>query len=222
MSYKEEIVKVLNNAGDKEIIVVCDFDGTITTSDSDVTMNGMAKYFGYDSDFAKERTALYEEYGKYLNPSSAEYPTRFKMLNKWWGLQMDLFRKYNVSPETYTTAGGKLNFELRKDACDMFAFCDKNDIPVFIVSSGLGNMIIPLLAFSGNLSGNMRVIANFVRYDEDKPISYTPVVTPLNKSSHLALELEPFENFYAVVFGNEEADLAIIPEEISTHVLVKD
>ena len=62
MSFKEEIVKVLNNAGDKEIIVVCDFDGTITTAESDVTMNGMAKFFGYDSDFAKERTALYEEY----------------------------------------------------------------------------------------------------------------------------------------------------------------
>ena len=219
MSFKEEIVKVLNNAGDKEIIVVCDFDGTITTLESDVTMNGMAKFFGYDSDFAKERTALYEEYGKYLNEEDAV--TRYKMLNKWWSGQMDLFKKYNVSPDSYTNAGGKLNFMLRKDACDMLAFCDKNDIPVFIVSSGLGNMIIPLLAFSGNLSANMRVIANFVRYDEDKPVSYTPVVTPANKSSHLALELEPFENYHAVVFGNEQSDLDIIPDELCTKVLIE-
>ena len=81
-------------------------------------------------------------------------------------------------------------------------------------------MIIPLLMFSGNLSGNMRVIANFVRYDEDKPVSYTPVVTPANKSSHLALELEPFGNYHAIVFGNEEADLAILPSELCTTVLV--
>ena len=219
MSFKEEIVKVLNNAGDKEIIVVCDFDGTITTLESDVTMNGMAKFFGYDSDFAKERTALYEEYGKYLNEEDAV--TRYKMLNKWWSGQMDLFKKYNVSPDSYTNAGGKLNFMLREDACDMLAFCDKNDIPVFIISSGLGNMIIPLLAFSGNLSANMRVIANFVRYDEDKPVSYTPVVTPANKSSHLALELEPFENYHAVVFGNEQSDLDIIPDELCTKVLIE-
>ena len=218
MSFKEEIVKVLNNAGDKEIIVVCDFDGTITTAESDVTMNGMAKFFGYDSEFAKERTALYEEYGKYLNEEDAV--TRYKMLNKWWSGQMDLFKKYNVAPDSYTNAGGKLNFMLRKDACDMLAFCDKNDIPVFIVSSGLGNMIIPLLAFSGNLSANMRVIANFVRYDEDKPVSYTPVVTPANKSSHLALELEPFENYHAVVFGNEQSDLDILPDELCTKVLI--
>ena len=183
-------------------------------------MNGMAKFFGYDSDFAKERTALYEEYGKYL--TEGDDLTRYKMQNKWWSAQMELFKKYNVSPESYTNAGGKLNFMLRKDACDMLAFCDKNDIPVFIVSSGLGNMIIPLLLFSGNLSANMRVIANFVRYDEDKPVSYTPVVTPMNKSSHLALELEPFDNFHAVVFGNEESDLSIVPPELSTSVLIKD
>ena len=219
MSFKEEIVKVLNNAGDKEIIVVCDFDGTITTAESDVTMNGMAKFFGYESDFAKERTALFEEYSKYLKEEDAV--TRYKMLNKWWSAQMELFKKYNVAPDSYTNAGGKLNFMLRKDACDMLAFCDKNDIPVFIVSSGLGNMIIPLLAFSGNLSGNMRVIANFVRYDEDKPVSYTPVVTPANKSSHLALELEPFANYHAVVFGNELADLDILPDELCTKVLIK-
>jgi len=83
-------------------------------------------------------------------------------------------------------------------------------------------MIIPLLAFSGNLSANMRVIANFVRYDEDKPVSYTPVVTPANKSSHLALELEPFDNFHAVVFGNEQADLEIIPAELCTTVLIEN
>ena len=220
MSFKEEIVKVLDCAGDREIIVVCDFDGTITTSGSDVTMNAMAKFFGYDSDFAKERTALFEEYSKYL--TEGDDMTRYKMQSKWWSAQMDLFRKYNVSPESYTNAGGKLNFELRKDACDMLAFCDKNDIPVFIVSSGLGNIIIPILAFSGNLSANMRVIANFVRYDEDKPVSYTPVVTPMSKSAHLALELEPFDNYHAVVFGNEEADLAILPPELCTTVLVND
>ncbi|MBQ8830005.1 MAG: haloacid dehalogenase-like hydrolase [Oscillospiraceae bacterium] len=220
MSFKEEIVKVLNNAGDKEIIVVCDFDGTITTADSDVTMNGMAKFFGYESDFAKDRTALYEEYGKYL--TEGDDMTRYKMQNKWWSAQMELFKKHNVAPDSYTNAGGKLNFMLRKDACDMLAFCDKNDIPVFIVSSGLGNMIIPLLAFSGNLSGNMRVIANFVRYDEDKPVSYTPVVTPMNKSAHLALELEPFENYHAVVFGNEQSDLGIIPADLCTTVLIEN
>lgn len=82
-------------------------------------------------------------------------------------------------------------------------------------------MIIPLLAFSGNLSGNMRVISNFIRYNGDTPVSYTPVVTPLNKSSHMALELEPFDNYHAVVFGNEQSDLSIIPEEMSTAILVK-
>ena len=72
MSYLENLIMLMDNAGDKEIIVVCDFDGTITTSDSDVTMNAMAKIAGYDSDFSKARTALYNEYGRYLTPSDKD------------------------------------------------------------------------------------------------------------------------------------------------------
>ena len=68
MSYLENLIMLMDNAGDKEIIVVCDFDGTITTSDSDVTMNAMAKIAGYDSDFSKARTALYNEYGRISPP----------------------------------------------------------------------------------------------------------------------------------------------------------
>ena len=221
MSFLEELVKTMDSAGDKEIIVVCDFDGTLTTSDSDVTMNGVAKYLGYDSDFAKERTALYDEYGKYL-AETEDGDTRYKMLDKWWNSQMKLFKKYNIGPDTYMDACGKLNITLRKDAVELLNFCEKKDIPVFVVSSGMGNMIIPILAFSGCLSMNMRVLSNFIRYDGDTPASYTPVVTPVNKSSHLYLELEDFDNYHAVVFGNSHDDLNILPEELCTTVMVQD
>ena len=221
MSFVEELVKVMDCAGDKEIIVVCDFDGTLTTSDSAVTMNGMAKYLGYDSDFSKERSALYEEYGKYLSPGEDE-DTRYKMLEKWWRAQMELFKKYSVPPDSYTDACSKLGIILRDGVGELMAFCEKHDIPVFVVSAGLGNMIIPILAFSGCLSMNMRALSNFVRYKDDKPVSITPVVTPVNKASHLYLELESFDNYHAVVFGNCDDDLNLLPQELCTTVKVTD
>ena len=220
MAYLDNLINILDSAGDKEVIVVCDFDGTITSADSDVTMNAMAKYLGYDSEFAKERTALYNEYGKYL--TDGDENERYKKLNKWWTSQMQLFKKYNVSPDAFMDAVSKLNFTLHDGAYDLLAYCEKQDIPVFIISSGLGNLIIPILAMSGCLSMNMRVIANFVRYDGDTPVSYTPVVTPMNKGAHLTLELEEFENYYALVIGNKEEDITLLPEDISTGLLVED
>ncbi len=220
MTYLEELIKILDSAGDKEVIVICDFDGTLTSAKSDVTMNAMAKYFGYDSDFAKERTALYGQYGKYLAPS--DDAERYKALNKWWSAQMQLFKKYNIAPEAYSDAAAKLDFELHDGTYELLSYCEKQDIPVFVVSCGLGNMIIPILAMSGLLSMNMRVIANFIRYDGDAPISYTPVVTPANKAAHVTLELEEFENYYALVIGNKKEDITLLPEDISTGILVED
>ena len=219
MSYLENLIMLMDNAGDKEIIVVCDFDGTITTSDSDVTMSAMAKIAGYDSDFSKARTALYNEYGRYLTPSDNE-EERYKMLEKWWKQQMELFKKYNFPPESYTEAIKKLKITLRDGMPELLSYCEKNDIPVFIVSAGLGNLIIPILAFSGNLSMNMRVLSNFVRYDGDKAVSYTPVVTPMNKRAHLSLELGAFDSFHALVFGDNASDLDIFPDDICTKVKI--
>ena len=218
MSYLEELVKVMDSAGDKEVIVVCDFDGTLTEAGSDSSMNGMAKAMGYDSDFAKARDALYHEYAPLIEAADEE--TAYKLYDKWWKAQMNLFTGFNLPPESYTDALGRLNLTIRSEAATLLKFCEKQDIPVFVVSAGLGNLIIPTLAFSGLLSMNMRVLANFVRYNEEKAVSYTPVVTPVNKAAHLYLELEEFENYHAVVFGNEARDLRILPEEICTAVKV--
>lgn len=219
MSYLEELVKVMDSAGEKEVIVVCDFDGTLTTRESDSSMNGMAKVLGYDSEFAIARDSLYKEYAPLI--SAADDETAYKLYDKWWKAQMNLFTRFNLPPESYTEALGKLNISLRSEAATLLKFCEKQDIPVFVVSAGLGNLIIPTLAFSGVLSMNMRVLANFVRYQEEKAVSYTPVVTPMNKSAHLYLELEEFDNYYAVVFGNEERDLKLLPEELCTAVQVE-
>ena len=131
---------------------------------------------------------------------------------------MRLFLKYPIAPESYTDALKSLDFQLRPEAVELLRYCEEHDVPVFIVSAGLGNLIIPILAWSGCLSPNLRVIANFVRYDGQKAVSYTAPVTPVNKKAHLQMELSPFENYLAVVYGNTEEDLKLLPPEISIPV----
>ncbi|MCQ2452691.1 MAG: HAD-IB family phosphatase [Oscillospiraceae bacterium] len=219
MNYTEQLLTVMNSVGDRELIVICDFDGTITTADSDKTMNAMAKYCGYDSEFAKARDALYQEYAPQVE--KAEGDEKRKLERKWWTAQMNLLQKAPLTPEAYVDAANKLNFTIREEAAELLAYCEEHEIPVFVVSAGLGNLAIPLLAFSGNLSMNMRVLSNFVRYEEGKAISYTPVVTPSNKSDHLFMELSFHDKYYAVIFGDKNSDLNLLPPEISTSVLVE-
>jgi len=216
MYYLEQMIAARDTAGSREVVAVCDFDGTITTADSDVTMNAMAKALGYDSEFARARDALYREYRPALDAAAdGERPA---LERKWWNAQMALFLRHQIPPEKYTDALKSLDFRLRPEAVELLRYCEENDIPVYIVSAGLGNLIIPILAWSGYLSPNLRVLANFVRYDGEKAVSYTAPVTPGNKSAHLQMELSAFDNYLAVIYGNTEEDLNLLPAEISIPV----
>lgn len=219
MSFQEELIRAMDTAGKREPIVVCDFDGTLTTAGSDVTMNAMAKYLGYDSPFAKARDELYRTYAPQL--AEAAEGEKETLERKWWNGQMSLFLRYPVAPESFTEALGKLDFRLRTEAEELLRFCEERDIAVFIVSAGLGNLIIPILAYSGHLSGNLRVLSNFVRYEDGKAVSYTAPVTPSNKGFHLRMELDAFDDYYAVVFGNREEDLTLLPPEDSMAIRVE-
>ena len=219
MYYLEKMIAARDAAGSREIVAVCDFDGTITTADSDVTMNAMAKALGYDSEFSRGRDELYRKYRPALDQAPDE--ERAPLERKWWNAQMALFLQHQIPPESYTDALKSLDFRLRLEAAELLRYCEENDIPVYIVSAGLGNLIIPILAWSGCLSPNLRVIANFVRYDGKKAVSYTAPVTPANKGAHLKMELSAFDNFIAVVYGNTEEDLKLLPPEISIPVIAE-
>ena len=216
MYYLEKMITALDAAGDREIVAVCDFDGTITTADSDVTMNAMAKALGYDSEFARGRDQLYRKYRPALEQATDE--ERASLERKWWNDQMALFLHHHIPSASYTDALKSLDFRLRPEAAELLRYCEENDIPVYIVSAGLGNLIIPILAWSGCLSPNLRVLANFVRYDGEKAVSYTAPVTPANKALHLQMELAAFDNYFAVVYGNTEEDLKLLPPEIGIPV----
>ncbi len=216
MYYLEQLIAALDAADGREVVAVCDFDGTVTTADSDVTMNAMAKAMGYNSAFAGERDALYREYKPVLEQAAQE--DRPALERKWWSRQMALFLRHQIPPETYTDALKSLHFELRPEAAELLRYCEEHDVPVFIVSAGLGNLIIPILAWSGFLSPNLRVLSNFVRYAGEEAVSYTAPVTPANKGTHLQMELSSFENYIAVIYGDTEEDLKLLPPEISIPV----
>ena len=216
MYYLEQMVAAMDAAGSREIVAVCDFDGTLTTADSDVTMNAMAKVMGYDSAFSRARDELYREYRPALDRAAEE--ERPALERKWWNAQMALFLQHQIPPDSYTGALKDLDFRLRPEAVELLRYCEEHDVPVFIVSAGLGNLIIPILAWSGCLSPNLRVLANFVRYDGEKAVSYTAPVTPANKGTHLQMELSAFDNYLAVVYGNTEEDLKLLSPEISIPV----
>lgn len=211
MTMLEKLVNLLDSSAGKEIIVVSEFDNVLFDGD---TFDIFCDAFG-DCDFIYELRAKLSAIKALSGDGAAAKASAL------WAECAGLFRKYNIDPDFFALCENK-NLEVNGQAGSLMTYCEKNDIPLYIISTGLGNLILPIIARSGALSGNLRVISNFIRFGDDGYEGYTPAVTPFNRSAHLSLELAEFDNFHALVLERrdeakkDDADYSILPAGMYT------
>lgn len=163
-SSMEEIYRLLN-AGNQ--ILVTDFDKTITESGSSIYAS--VHVLGKNSSFGQAREALYQFYHKRL-PEEAKH---------WWQEQMKLYIREQVLEDTLKEAAELLRE--RSGCVQLLKTCISQNVPVWIVSAGLGNVIDFWLENHGISKEKVHVLANYLVYEEQKPVAYTELVTAWNK-----------------------------------------
>lgn len=169
--------KVWESLEAEKSILVCDFDGTLTVSGS--SMHAAAKILGAESEYAQERDLLYQRYG-WVRLGQGDGEACKKAAAVWWKEQMELYVRHEIGRETLLRAS--LTLPPREECVDLLHRCLENDIPVWIVSAGLGNVIENWLEWQGMGDGAIHVLANRILYRNDKPAGYGPVITIWNKA----------------------------------------
>ena len=69
----------------------------------------------------------------------------------------------------------------RPESLELLRFCLEKEIPVWIVSAGLENVIRFWLGQQEIPDEKIRILANRIRYREEKPAGQGPVITAWNK-----------------------------------------
>ena len=147
-SSMEEIYRLLN-AGNR--ILVTDFDKTITEIGSSIYAS--VHVLGKNSSFGQAREALYQFYHKRL-PEEAEH---------WWQEQMKLYIREQVLEDTLKEAAELLRE--RSGCVQLLKTCISQNVPVWIVSAGLGNVIDFWLENHGISKEKVHVLANYLVYE---------------------------------------------------------
>ena len=118
--------------------VITDFDRTLTSKDSEPSMGIVPKYLG--GECLKERTKIFEHYRPLELDYTIDVKEKQKIMKEWAGKSFTLLSKYLTQDIIYK-ALENANIHFRKGAKEFLIKMNNMNIPVIIMSSGVGNIL---------------------------------------------------------------------------------
>ena len=189
---KEEFNKKLaaiKNSGKDNLHIVSDFDRTLTK----VQHNGIKtqnSFFGlregnyFGENFLKRDIELYDKF--YPVEISIEYShdDKFSAMQEWWEEYYDMVLDYDLTQDIIKDIAKNGKMHLRDNGETFFKILSDNNIPILILSAGIGNVIEEYLKVKNLVTDNVHIISNFYTFDENgKANGYNkPLIHTMNKS----------------------------------------
>jgi len=197
--------------------VAIDFDRTITASKSADSWDAAGKSSG--EEFNQKMSDLYQKY----RPIELNYTITFEEKNKametWYQECMDLYYEYHLTKQKLKESIRTSNLIFREGAKEFLNNLYKNQVPVVILSAGIGNVIEQFLKENDCYHENTFIISNFIQFDQQgnmKKFNH-PIIHTLNKTmvGHLPKELEKDlqERPYRLLLGDTVEDKKMIEEK---------
>lgn len=174
----EKIDKFKNLGND--YYVIADFDHTLTTAKSTASMGIIPKFLG--GECLKQRLAIYEYYRPLELDYSIEENEKQELMKEWATKSFTLLSKYIKSEETIKNSLKDANLYLKKGAKNFLEEMYNKDIPVIIMSAGVGNIIKEFLRKNECLYDNIEIVSNFFEFSEGEAyIDIKDIIATSNK-----------------------------------------
>jgi len=209
---KEKLDRFKNLADD--FYVITDFDRTLTSKDSEPSMGIVPKYLG--GECLKERTKIFEYYRPLELDYTIDVKEKQKIMKEWANKSFTLVSKY-ITEDIIDKALENANIHLRKGAREFLIEMNNKNIPVIIMSSGVGNILKAFLEKEGCLFDNIEIVSNFFEFQDEKAyIDLDSIMATLNKEynkipQNVRNKLEQKET--ALLFGDLIEDIKMANKE---------
>lgn len=167
---------------DNNYYVVLDFDKTITSKNSIDSWGAIIDFDIYGEECKKEIEELNAKYEPIEIDYTIEEKQKEQYMVEWYQKSMDLLERYNLSYSNLQKALEKDKLEFRKGAKEFLRKLKEKEIPVIILSAGIGNVIEEFLKTEGCYFTNIHIISNFIEFKEDKMQKFTgTIIHSMNK-----------------------------------------
>ncbi len=166
--YNKEKIDKIKNWKDDSIYILADFDRTITSSDSTPLWGVLAKSKLVSKEYINERQKLYDYYRKIELDEKIDRELKNKYMLEWFEKHLNLLVSYKISKQIFDEVSqnqGLMKF--REGAQAFFKEMNERNIPIIIISAGIGNFINEFLRNNNCDFQNIHVISNTFTFEND-------------------------------------------------------
>ncbi len=198
--------------------ILIDFDKTITCCESADSWDAVANKNIVPEALRKEMDDLYKKYRPIEMDYNISKQEKLKAMETWYSQCMNLYYKYKLTKSQIEESIKLSNVKFRKGVKDLLISLHKQNIPVIILSAGIGNTIKQFLKDNNCFfNDTMYIISNFIEFDEKgnvKEFDNSKMIHTLNKTinGHLPDEFErKIENKkYKILIGDLIEDIKMV------------
>lgn len=185
---KDKLEK-LKQSGTSNLHLIADFDKTLTKAffkgkkiQSSYALIREGNYL--TKDYPKRAFVFFDQYHPYEIDPNLSIEVKCQKMAEWWTNHWELMLECKMNKEVINEIVNRRVLQLREGLGQFFSLLDKNNIPLLVFSSGLGNIIEGTLKNKDFLTKNVHIVANFFQFDEKGiAISYKkPLIHVFNKN----------------------------------------
>lgn len=194
--------------------VLMDFDRTITTGDSLGSWSILENPKFMNPEFKEKSNILLDTYYPYELDYTISEEEKANYMEIWYQKNMDLFYEYSLTYSTLLNCVKDSNMKFHKGCKDFLKKLYELNIPVIILSAGIGNVLTEWLKQNNSLYPNIHITSNFIKFENDKMLPFKDKMIHTSNKSIDRLPLDIKEKLlskdYILLFGDLIEDLNMV------------
>lgn len=220
----------IKNDGAENLIVISDFDFTLTQAKYDEHGDGintiseqLRTHGNLINDYTIRVNAMHNYYSKIENDQNLDIDLRRSEMKAWLESRLRVLIAGGFNHKIIDDVLGLNNIKLRSMFSPFFRYLRNKKIPVFILSAAPGEMIETILRNNDVLFNNTKIIANFFTKDSSNNFisSREPIIHSLNKKMETIINVYPHLLGKNVILLGDKLDDLDMAEGIDAKNILK-
>lgn len=193
VALQDKIAQLKSQTKNEQLCVVSDWDRTLTkarTEDGqDATSYSAIAHGAYLGEaYRVEMDRLYAQYRPIEISQTISHREKQKAMRDWWMAALAMMQKYGLTEEVIEDIAIRDFMRLRDGSIDLFKILADREIPLLILSAGIGNVIAKYLKVRALLTSNVAITANKLIFEQGAVAGYCePVIHSFNKARHASV-----------------------------------
>ncbi|KAM4622536.1 7-methylguanosine phosphate-specific 5'-nucleotidase [Discoglossus pictus] len=216
----KELIMALQRGGQKKLQVISDFDMTLSRFQHNgercpTCYNIIDNSKIISEDCRKKLKELFNIYYPLEIDSNLTIQEKFPLMVEWWSKAHTLLCEQKIQKQKLSQVVKESQAMLREGFEVFFDSLHRSEIPLFIFSAGIGDVLEEIIRQAGVFHSNIKVVSNYMEFDENGILTgfKGDLIHTYNKNNSVLQDTEYFQQIghrsHILLLGDTLGDLTM-------------